>query len=72
MAPVLMDAESVKTHCYCIPSESSRNEQAVHMQTDLCLGYLFCVQLSVKSQFRKVYHREDRVLTVGIYDVRVL
>ena len=71
MALVLVDVESVESHCQGVSSEASRNEQTVHMQADPCLGYLFRVQLSVKSQFRKVYHREDRVLTVGIYDVRV-
>ena len=66
MVFMLMDAEPVKSHGNGVPSESSRNEHAVHVQTDSGFGHLSGVQLAVEGELCEVDHRKYCVLAVGI------
>ena len=72
MALVLMYAEPVESHGYGVPSESSGYEQAVHVQSDLGLGYLFGVQLAIESKLCEIDHCKDCVLAVCVDDMRML
>ena len=67
-----MYVEPVESHGYGVSSESSRYEQAVHVQSDPGLGHPFGVQLAVEGKLCKINHCEDGVLAVCVDDVRVL
>ena len=72
MVVVLMHVELVQTETYRVCCKSSRNHKAVDAESDLVPFGLLGVQPAVKCHSLYIYQSKERILAVGIDDVRVV